>query len=290
MSNTLIKAISFDDYVLIYAADVTGVVFDLQKLHDLYPLASVALGKTIAVSAIMGAMLKGKENLRVIVKGDGPLGEITADANRLIEVRGYVKNPHVHIDNSDGRLSEHVAIGQKGEIKVIKDLGLKDYFISTVDLVTGELGKDFTYYFAKSEQIPSAVGCGVLVDTDYSILAAGSFIIQVMPGASDEIISRLEKLVKEIKPVSELIKDGFTPADIVQEICSGERFTVLEKIPIKHTCYCSKDRYTQGLITLGKDELKKILTEDKGLEIVCHFCGTKYLYAEQDLRDLIDSL
>jgi molecular chaperone Hsp33 len=290
MKDYLVKATAFNNQVRIYAARVTNTVQDAQKRHGLWPTASAALGRTLAVGAMMGAMLKGNENLRLKVTGDGPIGEIVVDANALGQIRGYVSNPEVHFQYPNGKLDVSAAVGTKGEIQVIKDLGMKEYFTSAVEIISGELGEDFTYYFAKSEQTPSSVGCGVLVDTDNKILAAGGFIVQIMPGATEETIIKLEKTIANIKSVTEMIHNGYGPEDMVKEICCSDNFTILSHLDISFVCYCSKDRYAGGLVSLGKAELNQIITEDKGAEIVCHFCNEKYHFTEAELNDLLSNM
>ncbi|NLG81869.1 MAG: Hsp33 family molecular chaperone HslO [Bacilli bacterium] len=288
MKDYLVRAIAFNGTIRIYAVNVTETVQEAQKRHQTLPAATAALGRTMAVAAMMGAMLKGQESLTVKVTGDGPIGEILVDANAIGEIKGYVSNPDVHFQYPDGKLNVSAAVGTNGEITVIKDLGLKDFFISSVNLISGELGEDFTYYFAKSEQTPSSVGCGVYVDTDNSVLSAGGFIIQVMPGATDETITTLENILKTIKPVSQMLYEGYTPEDIVKEICQGNDYQILSKLDIKFVCHCSKERFAEGLASLGKDELKKIIEEDHGAEVECHFCREKYQYTETELLDIIN--
>jgi len=288
MKDYLVRAIAFNGTIRIYAVNVTETVQEAQKRHQTLPAATAALGRTMAVAAMMGAMLKGQESLTVKVTGDGPIGEILVDANAIGEIKGYVSNPDVHFQYPDGKLNVSAAVGTNGEITVIKDLGLKDFFISSVNLISGELGEDFTYYFAMSEQTPSSVGCGVYVDTDNSVLSAGGFIIQVMPGATDETITTLENILKTIKPVSQMLYEGYTPEDIVKEICQGNDYQILSKLDIKFVCHCSKERFAEGLASLGKDELKKIIEEDHGAEVECHFCREKYQYTETELLDIIN--
>jgi|SRR5690554_5528517 len=290
MKDYLVKATSFNNKVRIYAINSTNTVQIAQKKHDLWPTASAALGRTLAVGAMMGAMLKGKENLRIKVKGDGPIGEIIVDANRRGEIRGYVDNPQVHFQYPSGKLDVSSAVGKNGEIQVIKDLGMKNYFSSTVNIISGELGEDFTYYFTKSEQTPSSVGCGVLVDTDNSILAAGGFIIQIMPGATEETIVQLENKIISIKPVSDMIHKGYTPEDIVKEICQEEPFNILATSKVNFVCDCNKEKFTRGLISLGKKDLREIIDEDKKAEVVCHFCNEKYQYTEEELEDIYKNI
>ncbi len=290
MKDYLIRAISFDDKVRIFAVNATKSVQEAQKRQNTWPTVSAALGRTLVVGAMMGAMLKGRESLTIKINGDGPIGEILVDANAIGEIKGYVTNPQVHFQYPNGKLNVSAAVGSKGEIQVIKNLGMRDMFISSVELISGELGQDFTYYFAKSEQTPSSVGCGVLVDTDNSILAAGGFIIQVLPGATEETIAQLEKTVASIKPASQMIDEGYSPVDIVKEICKDEPFTILATLDVDFVCHCSKEKFAEGIKSIGKDELKAIIDEDKQAEIICHFCNEKYNYTEDELKELLESI
>ncbi|MDF2699816.1 MAG: heat-shock protein Hsp33 [Haloplasmataceae bacterium] len=289
MTDYIVRAISFDNKVRIFAVNATKTVQSAQEKHDLWPVASAALGRTLVVGSMMGAMLKGDEALTIRIKGDGPIGEILVDANAHGEVKGYVGNPHIHFQYPNGKLDVSSAVGKNGEIQVIKDLGMKDFFISSVDLISGELGEDFTYYFSKSEQTPSAVGCGVFVDTDNKILAAGGFIIQLMPGATDEIIDKLEKVIATIKPASQMISEGYSPETIVKEICNDEDFEIISTLPIDYVCRCNKDKFARGLISIGKQELSEILEEVGMIETTCHFCNEKYHFNREELEELISN-
>ena len=286
MKDYLVRAIAFENKVRIFAIDATKTVKEAQKRHQTWPTASAALGRTLVVGAMMGAMLKGEECLTIRIKGGGPIGEILVDANALGEVKGYVSNPRVHFQYPDGKLDVSKAVGIEGEIQVIKDLGMKDFFISSVELISGELGEDFTYYFTKSEQTPSAVGCGVLVDTNNEVLAAGGFIIQVMPGITEEIIICLEKALASLKPISQMIKEGYTPEKIIEEL-SSEDYQIMSSMPVQYVCKCNKDKFARGIISLGKDEIEAIIKEDGKAETVCHFCNEHYDFNKDELQDLL---
>jgi molecular chaperone Hsp33 len=290
MKDYLVRAIAFDNTVRIFAVNATETVKEAQVLHKTWPSASAAFGRTIVVASMMGAMLKGKERLTVKVKGDGPAGEILVDANAKGEIKGYVSNPEVHFQYPSGKLNVAATVGTKGEIQVIKDLGMKDYFVSSVDIISGELGEDFTYYFTKSEQTPSSVGCGVLVDTDNSILAAGGFILQVMPGVTEETIIKLEKVLATIKPVSQMISEGYTPEKIISEICGEEEHQIISHLDIQYLCDCHKERFAKGLITIGREDLKTIINEDEKANIVCHFCNKDYHFSKEELTELLNSM
>lgn len=282
----LVKSLAFDSEIRIYAARTTDLVEVANQNVGAYPTAAAALGRTLTATVMMGGMLKGNETVTVRIKGDGPMGLILSDANAHGEVRGYATNPRVHFQYDSGKLNVGMAVGTTGDLYVTKDLGLKDYFTGQVPLQTGEIGDDFTYYFAQSEQIPSAVGLGVLVSPENKVLAAGGFIIQVMPNASETTISALEKTLSTIRPVSDMIADGLTPEDMIGELVGSDQFKVLDTMPLAFVCHCSKERFIPGLISLGKEELEVMITEDHGAEANCHFCNQKYQFTAAELEAL----
>ncbi|KNX35617.1 MULTISPECIES: Hsp33 family molecular chaperone HslO [Bacillus amyloliquefaciens group] len=284
----LIKAIAYDGKVRAYAARTTDMVNEAQRRHDTWPTASAAIGRTMTASLMLGAMLKGEDKLTVKIEGGGPIGAIVADANAKGEVRAYVSNPHVHFDlNEQGKLDVRRAVGTDGTLSVVKDLGLRDYFTGQVEIVSGELGDDFTYYLVSSEQVPSSVGVGVLVNPDNTILAAGGFIIQLLPGTDEETISTIEKQLSQIEPISKLIQKGLTPEEILEEVL-GQKPDILETMPVKFHCSCSKDRFETAILGLGKKEIQDMIEEDGKAEAVCHFCNEKYLFTKEELEELRD--
>ncbi|ASN03719.1 Hsp33 family molecular chaperone HslO [Virgibacillus necropolis] len=285
MKDYLVKATTYKGLVRAYASVTTETVSEAQRRHDSWATTSAALGRTITISAMMGAMLKGEDSLTVKVEGNGPIGPIIADANSRGEVRGYVTNPHVDFElNQHGKLDVARAVGTEGNISVIKDLGLKDFFTGQVPIISGEISEDFTYYFANSEQVPSAVGAGVLINPDHSVLAAGGFIIQVMPGADEEVIERLEEQIQTFPAISTLIREGNSPEEILQRLFGNEEIKMHETLPISFTCKCSKDRIEQAISGLGNEEIQKMIDEDHGAEATCHFCNEVYQFDEQDLN------
>jgi len=287
MEDYLVKALAFEGQVRAYAIRSTETVSEAQRRHYTWPTASAALGRTMTATVMMGAMLSDEQKLTVKIEGDGPIGHILADANAKGEVRGYVLNPQTHFDlNEHGKLDVRKAVGTSGSLTVVKDIGMRDFFTGQVPLVSGELGEDFTYYFSSSEQVPSAVGVGVLVNPDNSILAAGGFIIQLMPGTSDEIISFIEKRLTEIPPVSKQIERGLTPEELLTEVLGSENVKFLEKMPVSFTCTCSKERFGNAIIGLGKEEIQDMIETDGQAEAHCHFCNEKYLYTAEELQAL----
>ncbi|MRG88194.1 Hsp33 family molecular chaperone HslO [Salinibacillus xinjiangensis] len=287
MSDYLVRATAFDGAVRAFAVQSTETVNEAARRQDTWATASAALGRTITISAMMGAMLKGKDQITVKVEGNGPIGAIVADSNANGEVRGYVHNPHVDFDlNDKGKLDVRRAVGTEGFISVVKDLGLRDNFTGQTPIVSGEIGEDFTYYFATSEQVPSAVGAGVLVNPDLSILAAGGFIIQLMPGASDETITLLEERIQQIPPISSMIRSGKTPEEILETILEGGNVNFLDSHPISFSCKCSRERIANAISGLGNEEIQAMIEEDQGASATCHFCNESYEFSVEDLEKL----
>ncbi|WP_100401245.1 Hsp33 family molecular chaperone HslO [Bacillus sp. FJAT-42315] len=287
MKDYLVKALAYDGQVRAYAANTTETVGEAQSKHYTWPTASAALGRTMTAGVMMGAMLKGEEKLTIKLQGGGPIGLILVDANAKGEVRGYVTNPQTHFDlNQHGKLDVRRAVGTDGMLSIVKDVGLRDHFTGQTPIVSGEIGEDFTYYFAVSEQVPSSVGVGVLVNPDNSILAAGGFIIQIMPGATDETITHLEERITNMTPVSKLIEQGLTPEEILFYILGEENVKVLEKMPLSFECTCSKERFGNAIIGLGKTEIEEMIAEEGQAEAQCHFCNEAYLFTESELKQM----
>ncbi|CAH8767916.1 Hsp33 family molecular chaperone HslO [Paenibacillus dendritiformis] len=287
MQDMLIRGTGLGGKVRIFAVRTTGLVNELQRRHGTYPTATAALGRTVTAAAMMGAMLKGDEKLTVQVKGDGPIGQIVADANAHGEVRGYVTHPQVHLaSNAQGKLDVAGAVGRSGFIHVIKDLGLKEPYRGSSPIISGELAEDFTYYFATSEQTPSAVGLGVLVDVDNSVLHAGGFIVQLLPGLTDEQINQIEHSLSVLPPVTALLDQGMELDELVTWIISDAN--VMERMPIRFQCQCSRERVERTLISVGKGELTAMIEEDGQAEVVCHFCNEKYSFGREELEQLRD--
>ncbi|MFD1068175.1 Hsp33 family molecular chaperone HslO [Oceanobacillus locisalsi] len=290
MKDYIIKATTDNGMIRAYAITSTDTVEEARRRQDTWATASAALGRTITITAMMGAMLKGDDSVTVKVIGGGPLGAIVADGDAKGHVRGYLTNPHVDFDlNENGKLDVAKAVGTDGNISVIKDLGMKDYFTGETPIVSGEIGEDFTYYFATSEQVPSAVGAGVLVNPDLSILAAGGFIVQVMPGADESAIERLEDRIQSFPAISTLIREGKSPEEILYSLFDEENVNILEKEPIAFQCKCSKERLANAIIGLGDEEIQQMIDEDHGAEATCHFCNEHYTFTEEELEELKQS-
>lgn len=287
MSDYLLKSICYDGQIRVFTIDATETVAEAQRRHDTWSASSAALGRTMVGALLLGVMVKGDEKVTVKVEGNGPTGHIIADSNGRGTVKGYIANPKVSLPlNEKGKIDVRGAVGTEGTLTVTKDLGLKEPFAGQVPLVSGELAEDFTYYMATSEQTPSAFGLSVLVDTDETIKAAGGFMIQVMPGATDETITAIEKAIADIPMVSRLMENGETPEEILNRLVSGGNPKILEKMPIAFECDCSKNRFAGAIVSLGNKEIDDMIVEDQGAEAVCHFCGNHYNFSVEELEEL----
>ena len=264
MEDYLVKALCYKGSIRAYAISATETVSEAQRRHDTWSSSTAALGRTLIGALLLGATLKGDDKLTVKVQGNGPAGAIIVDSNG----RG--------------------AVGNEGIFTVIKDLGLKETFSGQTPIVSGEIGEDFTYFMAVSEQVPSAIGLGVLVDTDESVKAAGGFMIQVMPGADESNIDFIEQRLAEVPPISQLLENGETPEQVLYRLLGEDEVEILEKMPVQFKCDCSKEKFATALIAVGIDELNAMIDEDHGAEAVCQFCNNKYHYSEEELIELRD--
>ncbi len=289
MGDYLIKALAFDGQVRAYAAKTTDTVGEAQRRHYTWPTASAALGRSMTASVMMGAMMKGEEKLTIRISGGGPIGTILVDANAKGEVRGYVSKPQTHFDlNEVGKLDVRRAVGTEGTLSVSKDIGLLQPFVGQVPIVSGEIGEDFTHYIVTSEQVPSSVGVGVIVNPDNTILASGGFIIQLMPGTPEEIIVKIEERLSAIPTISKMISQGMTPEDILHEVLGKENVKILDEMPIAFTCQCSRERVTNVLTSLGSEEITDMIETDGQAEAECHFCNEKYHFSKENLENLLE--
>lgn len=286
MSDLVVRALAYHQSVRVYAVSTKDILNIIGDKMSYYPSALDAMGRILSMGAMMGAMLKKEETVTIKVEGDGPIGKIIVDADAHGHMRGYASNPHCHFEYIDNRLNVKQTIGSSGFISVIKDLKLKEPFIGSTPIINGEMAEDFAYYFNVSEQVPSAVGLGVLVDENSRALASGGFIIQLLPNTSEEVIENLEKKLAIIPSVSEMLSSGFTPQDIIYNIC--EDVEILDTTPIEFQCGCSKERFARGILSLGKDEIEQMIEEDKTQETICHFCGEKYYFTKDDLIELLN--
>lgn len=288
MQDHLIRGIGRNGDLRILAVDTTETINEAAKRHGTYPTAAAALGRSMTAGVMMGAMLKNEEKVTVSIEGGGPIGAIVVDSDAHGHVRGYLSNPQVHFDlNGSGKLDVQRAVGTDGVLRVVKDIGLKDHFTGSTEIVSGELGEDFSYYFYVSEQVPSIVALGVLVNPDNTIKAAGGFIIQVMPGASEETTSFLEQCSEEMTPVSKLIEKGLSPEEIVDAAIGEDNWKKIGDMPVSFECNCSKERFLNAISALDSSEIIAMIQEDGGAEADCHFCRNKVWIEKEELQELI---
>ncbi|SDK74323.1 Hsp33 family molecular chaperone HslO [Natronincola ferrireducens] len=292
MKSTVIRAITADNSVRAFIANTTNMVEKARQTHQASPVAIAALGRTMTAASIMGLMLKSENHkLTVKINGSGELGPIVVVGNSHGNVKGYVGNPLVEGDYiKPGKLNVGKAVGVKGDITIIKDLGLKDPYIGTSPLVSGEIGEDLASYFVNSEQQPSAVALGVLIEKDYRIKAAGGFIIQVLPHIAEETLAKLEEKIISLEPITSLMDRGMKEEDILHYILGDMSPRILDKYEVDFVCDCSKDRFEKALISIGKKDLKEIIEEDEGAELVCHFCNKKHYFNKEELQSLLDEI
>ena len=289
MSDYIVRATAGNGSIRAFAATTRDLVQHAREIHHTSPVASAALGRLMTAAAMMGSMLKGDKDLLTLqVRGEGPLQGMVVTSDSKSQVKGYVFNPSVEIpDLIPGKLNVSGAIGA-GHLSVIKDIGMREPYAGKIELVTGEIAEDLTYYFAQSEQTPSAIGLGVLVETDTSIRRAGGFIIQLLPDATDEMIDKLEKKLATIPYVSDLLDMGQTPEGILEMILGDFDLKIMDTIPTTFYCNCTRERVEKALISIGKDELEKIIREDKKANLHCHFCSKEYDFNEEQLVALLE--
>ena len=288
MKDYIIRAIAANDQIRAFAAVTTETVEEARKDHNTSPVATAALGRLLTAGAMMGTMMKGdKDILTLQIKAGGPLEGITVTADSKGRVKGYVGNPNVCIPaNSKGKLDVAGAVGV-GFMNVIKDMGLKEPYVGQVALQTSEIAEDLTYYFATSEQVPSAVGLGVLMNKDNTVRQAGGFIVQLMPFAEESTIAKLEENVQKITSVTSLLEEGHTPESLLEKVLDGFDMEINEKIPTEFYCNCSRERVEKALISIGRKELNEMIQEGKPIEMNCHFCNHNYEFTLEELKEIL---
>ena len=289
MDDYILRATAADGLIRAFAATTKNTVQTARSLHNTTPVASAALGRLLTAGAMMGTMLKGEKDLVTLqIKGDGPIEGLLVTADSKGRVKGYPFNPNVDIPpKSPVKLDVGGAVG-KGYLTVIKDLGLKEPYVGKTELVSGEIAEDLTYYYAKSEQIPTAIALGVLVDTDTSIKAAGGFIIQLMPGATLEVATMLEERITHLKYITELLDRGETPETILDAVLGDMNLEIIDKMPTEFYCDCSRERVEKALISIGKKELEELIEDQGEAELTCQFCDNKYHFNKKELEDLLE--
>ncbi|MCR8969675.1 Hsp33 family molecular chaperone HslO [Facklamia sp. 7083-14-GEN3] len=288
MKGQLIKALAFNDQIRVFVVDATELVKQAQEKHQTWHTATAALGRTLVATALLSANLKGDDRLLVQIKGSGPLGLISCDGDTQGRIRGYVSNPKVALElNSKGKLDVAGAIGLPGSLKVSKYLADSEPFTGQVELISGELGEDFTYYMALSEQTPSSIGLSVLVNPDETVQSAGGFMIQVLPGTSDEVIDQLETKIKSLGSLSDLIDGSEAITDLLDSLVGPNNSRVISQQSVEFYCPCSKERFTNSLAAVDPNLLQQMIDEDKGAEIVCQYCNATYQFSEEELKAIL---
>lgn len=290
MSDVLVRGQSLDGAIRIFVAVTTDLVNEAQRLHNTAPVATAALGRTLTAAAIMGQGLKNDtDSVTIQFRGDGPIGNIVAVTDNKSKVRGYVVNPYVDLPlNKKGKLDVGGAVG-KGYLHIIRDLSMKEPYSGQVPIVTGEIAEDITYYYAKSEQIPTAIGLGVLVGTDNKAVCSGGFMIQLMPEATEEVAGMLEDRMREIKPITEMLEEGMTAEDILFYLTEGFDMLVQnETVTPVYECKCSEKRMHDAVVSIGKKEIQKIIEEDGKCEVECQFCNSKFVFDKEQLEKMCE--
>ena len=292
MDDCIVRAISKDGFVKAAAVSARALTERARAIHHTTPVATAALGRALSAASMLGNAMKGRgESVTLQIRGDGPLGTVLAVSDADGNVRGYVGNPAVELPlRPDGKLDVGGAVGHAGTLTVVRDLGLKEPYVGTVDLLGGEIAEDLAAYFVESEQVPSACGLGVLVDRDRSVLAAGGYLIQLLPGASEDTIARVEGGIYAAKSVTAVLRDDPDPARLLHTVLPDFELEILESSPVEYRCYCSRERTERALLSLGSAELADILRDQGRAELTCQFCDAVQVFSADDLSAMIAEL
>lgn len=285
----IIRIIAKDAPIKASAISARDIVERARNIHTLLPVATAALGRTLMAASMMGDALKEEKGAVTIqIRGGGPLGTVLAVSDSSGNVRGYVHNPHVDlIEIEPGKLDVGAAVGVDGTLTVIKDIGLKEPYVGSIGLFSGEIADDIAMYFVESEQIPTACALGVLIGVDQSVSSAGGYLIQLLPGADESVIEKIEAGVRRVGSVSRALESGMDAEDLLRNVLSDFELEILETHPVEYRCYCSRERVTNALISMGKDELNAMIEEQKGAELTCQFCDAIYEFSEEELKGLL---
>ena len=292
MSDYLVRGMSMDDFVKVAAIRSTELVQRGASIHKTTPNATAAFGRALTAASMMGNMQKVENgSMTLQIRGGGPIGTITVVSDAVGNVRGCVTEANVPLaEKYPGKLDVGATVGTDGTLTVIRDLQMKEPYIGSVQLVSGEIGDDVTAYFVQSEQVPTACALGVLVDRDHSVKVAGGYLIQLLPGAPDEIIDKLEAGIQRAGAVTPMLEQGMTPEDILGQVCGDLGVVFMETVPVVYKCYCSRDRVEQALISLGREELGDIVRDGKAFPVECQFCDTVYTFTPEDIQALLKKI
>ena len=286
----IVRATAANHQLRIFAVTSKNLVEEGRKIHNTSPVATAALGRLLTAGSMMGSMMKGeKDVLTLQIQCGGPIGGLTVTADSKANVKGYVKQPMVILPpNAKGKLDVAKALGP-GFLNVIRDIGMKEPYNGQTHLVSGEIAEDLTYYYATSEQVPSSVGLGVLLDKENHVKQSGGFIIQVMPDAQEEVISTVEQSLQHIHSVTELLEQGMTPEDMIQSLAGGLDVEILDRIPTRYACSCSKERVSKAVASIGRKELQEMIEEGETIEVNCDFCGSHYYFTVEELEEFLQN-
>ncbi|XCP86878.1 Hsp33 family molecular chaperone HslO [Roseburia hominis] len=287
MEDYIVRATAGNGQVRAFAATTRNLVEEARSRHNTSPVATAALGRLLTAGAMMGSMMKNETDMLTLqIKGDGPLGGITVTADAKADVKGYVEHPDVMLPPKNGKLDVGGAVGI-GLLSVIKDMGLKEPYSGQTILVSSEIAEDLTYYFATSEQVPSSVGLGVLMEKNNTVRCAGGFIVQVMPFVTDDVVSTLEENIKNISSVTQMLDEGDTPEQILEKVLAGLDVEITDTLPARFACNCSHERIEKAIISIGKKEIQEMIKEGKEVEVMCHFCNTAYKFSVEELKAIL---
>ena len=288
MNDYIVRATAADAYIRAFAATTRDLVEEARSRHNTSPVCTAALGRLLTAGAMMGSMMKGEDDLLTLrIEGNGPMKGMVVTADSKANVKGYCFNPTVLLHaNEKGKLDVAGAIGI-GALSVIKDIGLKEPYVGQTILMTSEVVEDLTYYFANSEQVPSSVALGVLMNRENTVRRAGGFIIQLMPGADNAIIDRLEKNINELPPITTMLDEGYTPETILERILGEFGLVIMEKIPTRFYCNCTRKRVEKALVSIGEKDLRELIAEGKPVELKCHFCNTAYTFEVEEMEKIL---
>ena len=292
MNDYIVRGMTMDGFVKLTAIRSTKMVAEAARIHNTTANATAAFGRALTAASMMGNMQKVENgSMTMQIKGGGPIGGITCVSDSVGNVRGYVLNPHVPLmEQYPGKLDVGATVGTDGTMTIIRDLQMKEPYVGSIELVTGEIGDDITAYFVQSEQVPTACALGVLVDRDQSVKVAGGYLIQLLPGAPDDIIDKVEEGIRRAGAVTKMLEDGMTPEDILGQVCGELGVLFMGTQEVAYKCYCSRERVEAALISLGRKELREIMEEGKDFPVECQFCDTVYKFTPEDFKNLLEKL
>ena len=292
MKDYLVRGMSMDGFVKVVAIRSTQIVREAARIHKTTPNATAAFGRALTAASMMGNMQKVENgSMTMQIRGGGPIGGITVVSDPIGNVRGCVTEPKVPLEEKHpGKLDVGATVGTDGTLTVIRDLQMKEPYIGSTELISGEIGDDVTAYFAQSEQTPTACALGVLVDRDMSVKVAGGYLVQLLPGAPDEVIDALEDGIKRAGAVTAMLEAGLTPEDILGQVCGSLGVVFMETAEVSYKCYCSRERVESALISLGRKELTEIMEEGKNFPVECQFCDTVYSFTPEDIREMLEKI